>query len=244
MPQSATIEKLTREGIISLNKIWDEEGWTIAGIVEEMKKHGEQTSESTVQKMRKKGAENNTYNYNLTIKPMLRVFARISNEPVSVSEADTPEEVQIATLNNTILMREADIAVLETKLAASNATVKSLTIQMEENRAAEQRKIGHLREQLADQRQLLDDRKEFMGERRDFILRLEAEKKSLRRTVSVLAMLVAVLSLVIFSALIIDRTNSGVGFFWLEETLAHVFDTHTANQGAGASLSMLFMQRL
>ena len=62
MPQSTTIEKLTREGIISLNKIWDEEGWTIAGIVEEMKKHGEQTSESTVQKMRKKGAENNNYN--------------------------------------------------------------------------------------------------------------------------------------------------------------------------------------
>lgn len=201
MPQSATIEKLTREGIISLNKIWDEEGWTIAGIVEEMKKHGEQTSESTVQKMRKKGAENNTYNYNLTIKPMLRVFARISNEPVSVSEADTPEEVQIATLNNTILMREADIAVLETKLSAAEATANSLMLQMEENRAAEQRKIDHLRQQLADQRHLIDDLKEFMGERRDFIHRLEAEKKDIRKESnmkSVLLAIVFVLMLIAF----------------------------------------------
>ncbi|MBQ4066516.1 MAG: hypothetical protein IJD22_02610 [Clostridia bacterium] len=201
MPQSATIEKLTREGIISLNKIWDEEGWTIAGIVEEMKKHGEQTSESTVQKMRKKGAENNTYNYNLTIKPMLRVFARISNEPVSVSEADTPEEVQIATLNNTILMREADIAVLETKLSAAETLNGSLQLKLEENSAAEQRKISHLQQQLKDLQQLLDDRKEFMGERRDFILRLEQEKKDIRKESnmkSVLLVIVFVLMLIAF----------------------------------------------
>lgn len=216
MPQSATIEKLTREGIVSLNKIWDEEGWTIAGIVEEMKKHGEQTSESTVQKMRKKGAENNTYNYNLTIKPMLRVFARISNEPVSVSDAETPQEVQIATLNNTILMREADIKVLEIKLDAAEALNRSLQIKIVENMDAEKRKISHLREQLADQRQLLDDRKEFMGERRDFILRLQDEKKVQRRVIIVLSIFILVLLLVIFAALIIDRTNPGVGFFWLD----------------------------
>ena len=216
MPQSATIEKLTREGIISLNKIWDEEGWTIAAIVEEMKNHGEQTSESTVQKMRKKGAENNSYNYNLTIKPMLRVFARISNEPVSVSEADTPEEVQIATLNNTILMREADIKVLETKLSAADDLNKTLQIKIQENMAAEQRKISHLREQLTDQRQLLDDRKEFMGERRDFILRLEEEKRAQRRVIVVLSILIFVLLLVIFVALILDRIIPNIGFFWLD----------------------------
>lgn len=196
MPQSATIEKLTREGIISLNKIWDEEGWTIAAIVEEMERHGEATSESTVQRMRKKGAENNSYNYNRTVKPMLRVFARISNEPVPVSEADTPEEVQIATLNNTILMREADIAVLETKLSAAETTANSLMLQMEENRAAEQRKIDHLRQQLADQRHLIDDLKEFMGERRDFIHRLEAEKNTMRRESTLKSVLIVVVLII------------------------------------------------
>lgn len=201
MPQSARIEELTREGIISLNKIWDDEGWTTAGIVEEMEKHGEATSESTVQRMRKKGAENNSYNYNRTVKPMLRVFARISNEPVSVSEADTPEEVQIATLNNTILMREADLAVLEVKLAAAEAQNKKLLQQIEENVAAEQRKIDHLRQQLKDQRQLLDDRKEFMQERRDFIHRLEAEKAALRKESQIKSILIVIAALALFIAL-------------------------------------------
>lgn len=210
MPQSATIEKLTREGIISLNKIWDEEGWTIATIVEEMERHGEATSESTVQRMRKKGAENNSYNYNRTVKPMLRVFARISNEPVPVSEADTPEEVQIATLNNTILMREADIAVLETKLSAAETTANSLMLQMEENRAAEQRKIDHLRQQLADQRQLIDDLKEFMGERRDFIHRLEAEKNTMRRESTLKSILIVVVLIV---ALYFSATDAIFPFF-------------------------------
>lgn len=173
MPQSARIEQITREGVISLNKIWDDEGWTNAGIVEEMRKHNEATSESTVQKMRKPGAENNSYNYNNTIKPMLRVFARISEEPVSVSKATTPQEVQIATLNNTILMREADIKVLTAKLAAAEEKII-------ENSAAEQRKLAHLQEQIKDMTKLLEDRKGFMGERRDFILRLEQEKKDLK----------------------------------------------------------------
>lgn len=251
MPQSARIEELTREGIIALNKIWDDEGWTIAGIVEEMEKHGEATSESTVQRMRKKGAENNSYNYNRTVKPMLRVFARISNEPVSVSEADTPEEVQIATLNNTILMREADIAVLEAKLAGAENLNRSLQIQIEENAAAEQRKISHLREQLRDLQQLLDDRKGFLGERRDFILRLEqekkdlkaehaAEKKRLNKIIAVLSTIVAILAFIIFAALVVDRTNSGIGFFWLEETLAHVFNGVSAAGSGGLEFSELF----
>ena len=250
MPQNARIEQLTREGVISLNKIWNDEGWTNASIVEEMARHNEQISESTVQKMRKPGAEYNNYNYNNTIKPMLRVFARISSEVVSVSKADSPVEVQIATLNNTILMKETDIAILETKLAGAESLNRSLQLKIEENAAAEQRKISHLREQLKDLQQLLDDRKEFLGERRDFILRLEqekkdlkaehaAEKKRLNKIIAVLVSLVSVLALVIFAALIVDRTNSGIGFFWLEETLAHVFGSDQVGTSFNSLISFL-----
>ena len=250
MPQNARIEQLTREGVISLNKIWNDEGWTNASIVEEMARHNEQISESTVQKMRKPGAEYNNYNYNNTIKPMLRVFARISSEVVSVSKADSPEEVQIATLNNTILMKEADIAILETKLAGAESLNRSLQLKIEENAAAEQRKISHLRGQLKDLQQLLDDRKEFMGQRREFILLIEqekkdlkaehaAEKKRLNKIIAVLVSLVCVLALIIFAALIVDRTNSGIGFFWLGETLAHVFGSDQVGTSFNSLISFL-----
>lgn len=226
MPQTERIEELTREGVIALNKIWDAGGWTNNAIVQFLEDNKVGGSLSTIQRMRKEGAENQKYNYNQTIKPMLRVFAGISNEPVSVSEADTPEEVQIATLNNTILMREADIKVLETKLGAAEALNRSLQIKIEENMDAEKRKISHLQEQIADQRQLLDDRKEFMGERRDFILRLEDEKKAQRRVIVVLSIFIFVLLLVIFAALIIDRIDPNIGFFWLD-TMSNIIHGRT-----------------
>ena len=170
MPQSERIEQLTRESVIALNKIWADEGWTNLAIVEEMRRHGEQTSESTVQKMRKKGAEDNRYNYNLTIKPMLRVFARISNEPVSVSEAQSAEEVQVATLNNTILMREADIAVLKAELKAAQDKIEDDKV-----------KIGFLRSQNEEKDKQLQNRAYAMQERWKIIEALNGEKKQLTR---------------------------------------------------------------
>lgn len=170
MPQSERIEQLTRESVIALNKIWADEGWTNLAIVEEMRRHGEQTSESTVQKMRKKGAEDNRYNYNLTIKPMLRVFARISNEPVPVSEAQSAEEVQLATLNNTILMREADIAVLKAELKAAQDKI-------EDDKA----KIGFLKSQNEEKDKQLQNRAFAMQERWKIIEALNGEKKQLSR---------------------------------------------------------------
>ena len=120
-------------------------------------------------------------------------------------------------------MREADIALLNTKLAAAEEKNASLEKQMEEQSAAEQRKIAHLQNQLKTQEAVLKDRKEFMQERRDFIFRLEAEKKQLRRTITFLSVLVAVLALIIFAALIIDRANSDIGFFWVDGIMSKIF---------------------
>lgn len=223
MPQKERIEELTRQAVISLNKIWDDGGWTNSAIIQELEKNGESASMSTIQRLRAPKAETKGYNYNLTIKPILRVFAEISDTPVKVSEADTPEAVHIATLNNTLLMREADIALLNTKLAAAEEKNASLEKQMEEQSAAEQRKIAHLQNQLKTQEAVLKDRKEFMQERRDFIFRLEAEKKQLRRTITFLSVLVAVLALIIFAALIIDRANSDIGFFWVDGIMSKIF---------------------
>ena len=174
MPQSARIEELTKQAVISLNKIWDEDGWTNSAIVQELEKHKVSGSLSTIQRLRAEGAENKNYNYNNTIRPILRVFADIAETPVSVSDAVTPEEVQTATLQNTILMREADIKVLEAKLA-------EVQKQAEENRTAEERKIAHLNKQIEELNGILKDRKEFMADRKEFIFRLEAEKAALRR---------------------------------------------------------------
>lgn len=217
------IEELTRQAVISLNKIWDDGGWTNNAILQELERNGESASLSTIQRLRAKDSASKSYNYNLTIKPILRVFAGISNVPIKVSEAENTQELQLATLNNTLLMREADISLLETKLNAAEEKNRSLAKQLEEQAAAEQRKIAHLQKQLEEQSAVLRDRKEFMQERRDFIHRLEAEKKQLRRTIALLVTVVVILSLLIFAALVIDRTNSDIGFFWVDGVMSRLF---------------------
>ena len=225
------IEELTRQAVISLNKIWDDGGWTNNAILQELERNGESASLSTIQRLRAKDSASKSYNYNLTVKPILRVFAGISDEPLKVSEAESTQELQLATLNNTLLMREADISLLETKLAATEEKNRSLAKQLEEQAAAEQRKILHLQKQLDSQNMVLQDRKEFMQERRDFIHRLEAEKKQLRRTIAVLTAVVVILSLLIFAALIVDRVNSDIGFFWVDGIVTRIFPQSEASAG-------------
>lgn len=217
------IEELTRQAVISLNKIWDDGGWTNNAIVQELERNGESASLSTIQRLRAKDSASKSYNYNLTVKPILRVFAGISDVPLKVSEAESTQELQLATLNNTLLMREADISLLETKLNAAEEKNRSLAKQLEEQAAAEQRKLAHLKNQLDGQSKVLDERKEFMQERRDFIHRLEAEKKQLRRTITALTMVVATLLLLIFAALIVDIINADIGFFWVDGIVSRVF---------------------
>lgn len=218
------IEELTRQAVISLNKIWDDGGWTNNAIVQELERNGESASLSTIQRLRAKDSASKSYNYNLTVKPILRVFAGISEEPLKVSEAENTQELQLATLNNTLLMREADISLLETKLAATEERNRSLSKQLEEQTAAEQRKIAHLQKQLGEQSTVLRDRRDFMD-------RLDAEKKQLRRTIALLVTVVVILSLLIFAAFIVDRANSDIGFFWVDGIVSRVFSQSEASAG-------------
>lgn len=223
-------KELTKQIIIRIKEVIQD--MSDSEVLQKMAEAGEQTSIATVRRIRAAGSEDAGFNYNLTVKPFARVFLELSSKPIDVEALVTEEEKDRAALDNMIQIKNLQIDSLE-------AQVKSLETLLADTKAEAQRKIDHLREQLADQRQLLDDRKEFMQERRDFIWRLEAEKKSLRLTVTVLAVIVAVLSLLIFVALIIDRTNSGVGFFWLEETVGRLFDGAAGFVGNGGGFFFL-----
>lgn len=194
MPQTERIEELTREGVIALNKIWDADGWTNNAIVQFLEDKKVGGSLSTIQRMRKEGAENQKYNYNQTIKPMLRVFADISDNPVSVSEAKSVEDVRIATLQNTILMRETDIKLLGAENLSLEKKNKELEERLAETKTEAQRKIAHLVKEGERKDLLLDERKHFMDERADFIRRKD-------KAISVLSVALAFMTLLAIFAL-------------------------------------------
>lgn len=169
MPQTESIEKLTREGVIALNKIWDADGWTNNAIVQYLEDNKVSGSLSTIQRLRKEGAENQKYNYNQTIKPMLRVFAGISDKPVSVADAKSVEDVRIATLQNTILMRETDIKVLMAQNEALEKENSVLEERLAETKAESKRKIDNLLGQVEREIKNGELTHRYMGERADFL---------------------------------------------------------------------------
>lgn len=218
MPNNEKRKELTRQIIIRVKEVIED--MTDSEVVQRMEEAGEQTSLSTVRRIRAEGSEDAGFNYNLTVKPFAKVFLELSSKPVDVEAFDSEEGKDRAALVNMIQLKNLEIDSLRKDLNA-------LETQLSEVKEAEQRKIAHLKGQIEKQDsiienhiRILDDRKEFMGERRDFIFRLEAEKKTLRKTITILAVLLALCVLLIISALIVDVMNPDAGFFWVNDIVA------------------------
>lgn len=223
-------ENKTREVILQLKAVKEEQGYTYQKIVDMVLANGGTTSLTTVRRVFAEDSENQSFRYESTIQPIAAVMLRIDEPPQHVEgEVETEAEAlrALVRLKNTIIDEH-------------EATISNIRAREQEIKDDAQRKIDHLRGQIQELQKILDERKEFMTERRDFIHRLEAREASQRRTITILAIIVAVLALVIFTALVVDRANSGIGFFWLEETLSHVFNGVSAAGSGGLEFSELF----
>lgn len=134
---------------------------------------GEQTSISTIRRIKAEGSEDAGFNYDLTLKRFARVFLGISNKPIDIEALDTEEEKDRAAIENMLLVKNY-------QLEAKDSEILSLKSQLEEQKSGEQRKVSHLQGQIEGLNKILDDRKEFIADYRERIVRLEKEKEELR----------------------------------------------------------------
>lgn len=204
----------TRAVILQLKAVKDERGISLQRILDLTLASGGNVSMSTVRKVFSEGSENMNFRYEDTIQPIAVALLETNEPPREVSglvETEAEALKALVQLKNSIIREQQE--------SLDNSRQRETEI-----KAEAQRKIEHLRSQIEAQKKILDERKEFMSERRDFIFRLEEEKRAQRRTIKVLSIIIAVLALVIFTALLVDKTNSDIGFFWLEETAARIID--------------------
>ena len=180
---------------------------------------GEQTSISTIRRIKAEGSEDTGFNYELTIKPFAKVFLELSQTPVNVEDLNSDVEKDRAALENIVLLKNLENESLKKEIA-------SLEEKMAESKAESEKKIGHLKTQIETLNgvidklnKILDDRKGFMDERRDFIYRKD-------RTIALLGILLAISVIIIFAALIVDVMNPDMGFFWLDGIAAKLFNGH------------------
>lgn len=171
MPNSEKRKELTRQIIIRIKEVIKD--MPDAEVLQRMLDAGEQTSISTIRRIKAEGSEDTGFNYDLTIKPFARVFLGLNDKPVDIEALDTEEEKDRAALKNMIQLKNFQIESLE-------AQIESLEAQIADMKGGEERKIAHLRGQIEGLNKIIDDRKEFMADYRERIVHLEKEKDELR----------------------------------------------------------------
>lgn len=85
--------------------------------------------------------------------------------------------------------------------------------QLEKDKVWHEDKIKGLEKNAEAMQTLITNSNARATQDKDF---LRSQIKSKNKTIMILAILLSICLLVIITALIIDRTNSGIGFFWLE----------------------------
>ena len=182
----------TREVIKALKKVRAENGYSLQRIQDMVLANGGNVSLPTIQKVFAEGSEDKNFRYQDTIKPIAAAMLDINTEAVA-----SEENSEIATLKAIILAKDEAIA-------------------------SEQRKIQHLIKENERKDKLLDERGDFMRELSEFMRQRDAQIKAERTKITVLTILLIVSLLVIIVALIVDKANPNMGFFWLDRVSAFI----------------------
>lgn len=201
-----------REVIRQLKIVREDRGLSLQRILDMVLDAGGNLSMGTVRRVFEDGSEERNFRYEDSIKPIADVLLNVQ----SSGEPGTEEAAELEALRALVRYKNAYIAELEA--SASNVEGK-----VQAARDEQMRKIDFLRaeldkrdEQLRAKDQQIQDRGKLLDERRDF---LYAKDRAIRGRNWIIAALVAALAAclaVIILALIIDKANPEVGFFWMD----------------------------
>lgn len=193
LTQSEKKKELTRMSILRLKQVKLENGYTNQQIVDMVWDKGMSISEKTVQKVFAEGSENVNFNYNLSIKPLNIAMLDITDTAIVPPPNASKAEKDIAALKNIVLIKGSQIDEL-------TDTIGELEAKIEEEKASAQRRIDFLKEQIS-----VKDAQ---------IAQKEAAISQKERAIGGLVFTLISLLIIIIAALIVDRINPNLGYFW------------------------------
>ena len=207
----------TREVILALKKVREENGYTIQKIQDMVLDAGGNISLSTIKKVFSAGSEDLSFRYEDSIKPIADVLLKIS-EPEATSEPEVEALRQLVQLKNVIIEEtQRDLARVREREEAL--------------RADDRKKIDYLKSRVEYLQGESARKDQLLDERRDFIHRKD-------RVIAILSLLLGVCLLIIIAALVVDVVNPDVGFFWIDR-LSAVFgggEISSAAAGMGGQI--------
>lgn len=150
------------------------------GQIEELTiKKGTAVSLSTIKRVFAEGSEDRaeSFNYNLTLRPLINALEDMPEDPVSISTAVTEQEKQIATLQNIIQIKNIELDTLANE-------VEGLKQQIVKVESDGQKKVDFLKDQIDFKEKQMETKDRQIDERADYLRQKDAEKAELETTIA------------------------------------------------------------
>ena len=191
------MEKKIKTVIEQLKTVRQEKGLSYQDIVDQCEKNGEFVSLSTVKRVFAADSENAGFRYDTTIQPIARVVLDLDDtEEAPAAEGHTLTEVE----SENIAMRSV-LAIKDTVIDGLNQTIDTL------NRAIDSKDQEIKRLESTSQAQIQS--------RNGSVEYLKNQVTEQRRIIFLSWGFVIFLLLLIIVALVIDKINPDIGFFWV-----------------------------
>lgn len=201
-----SIQQKTREVILKLKAVKEERGLSLQRILDMVLENGGNISMSSVRKVFSEGSENLTFRYEDTIKPIADVLLAV---PENIPAVYEPDETEAEALRSIIRLKNSIITEMQDEIDRAAEKIA-------DSKAENQRKIEFLKSEI-------DKRDALLAERRDFIYSKDSAIRGRNWLIFFLSMALLLCIGVIIAALVVDKLNPGVGFFWLDDMAAKVF---------------------
>lgn len=154
------------------------------GQIEELTiKKGTAVSMSTIKRVFAEGSEDRaeSFNYNLTLRPLINALEDMPEDPVSISTAVTEQEKQIATLQNIIQIKNIELDTLANE-------VEGLKQQIVKVESDGQKKVDFLKDQIDFKEKQMETKDVQLSERAEYLRLKESEITALRDNIAELKM--------------------------------------------------------
>lgn len=178
-------QEKTHDLILQLKRIKDERELSYQRIIDMVEASGGCTSLSTVRRVFAPDSENKSFRYDDSIQPLVVALLGI-NDPPLVSGEQSPERQEIAAL--------------KTVIAIKNQTNEELAAEHERVKADYEKKLAYIKNEAA--------------QKHEHILELTAQIKRKDRSIFWLSFVLIALLLLAVVALVIDRIDPNLGYFW------------------------------
>lgn len=196
--------KQTREVVLQLKQVREEKGYSLQKILDMTLEAGGNISMTTVRRVFADGSEDQNFRYEDTIQPIAAALLAVE---ASGSQLETEADAELQALRSLVRLKNVIIE----ELSADAEKVHQRENEIKEDA---QKKINYLKEQIAFKEERIRQQDKLLDERRDFIYRKD-------RIIAALAIALALSLLVIIGALVVDKINPDMGFFWLNDVAAH-----------------------